>query len=88
MSPFLPDEAEEALEIFASHENGKLRGRYGFVDSFSPATGWAAQAHLATNQGPIVAMMENHRSGLLWRLFMRAPEVQRGLDRLGFERTD
>ncbi len=83
---FLPDKAEEALEIFASHQDGKLLGRYGFVDSFSPATSWAAKTHLATNQGPIVAMMENHRSGLLWRLFMNAPEVQRGLDRLGFER--
>lgn len=51
--------------------------------SFSPATGWTAKTHLATNQGLIVAMMENHRSGLaLAVVHANAPEVQRGLDRL------
>lgn len=84
---FLPDEAERALNSFASHRSGALIGQFGFVDSFSPLTGWAARTHLATNQGPIVAMMENHRTGLLWRLFMQASEVQRGLGRLGFDRA-
>ncbi len=82
--PTLPHQAQEAMEYFASYEEGKLIGRYGFIDAFSPTTGWKAETHLATNQGPIVAMMENYRSGLLWRLFMAAPEVQRGLDILGF----
>ncbi len=84
---YLPDEAEDALNSFASHQSGALIGKFGFIDAFSPVTGWAARTHLATNQGPIVAMMENHRTGLLWRLFMQAPEVQRGLDRLGFEQA-
>lgn len=86
--PYLPQEADAALRAFAAHGNGRMIGRYGFVDSFSPETGWVASTHLSTNQGPIVAMMENHRSGLLWRLFMGAPEVRRGLDRLGFEWRD
>ena len=57
------------------------------VDAFNDTAGWVAQSHLAINQGPIAVMIENYRSGLLWRLFMSAPEVQAGLGRLGF-RTD
>ena len=48
------------------------------------AAGWTAGSHLAIDQGPIVVMIENHRSALLWRLFMSCPEVQTGLRRLGF----
>jgi hypothetical protein len=84
---FLPDAAAKAASAFLTHQNGKLQGRYGFVDAFSTATGWIADSHLAIDQGPIVAMMENHRSGLLWTLFMGAPEVQRGLNRLDFTRN-
>ena len=46
---------------------------------------WWADTFLAIDQAPIVVMIENHRSGLLWKLFMSAPEVRRGLARLGFE---
>jgi hypothetical protein len=56
----------------------------GFVDAFSESRDWWSSDHLAIDQGPIVAMLENHRSGLLWRLFMAAPEVRSGLSRLGF----
>ena len=59
-------------------------GRWGFVDAFNESVGWFAPTWLAIDQGPIVCMIENHRSGLLWRLFMSAPEVRRGLRRLGF----
>ncbi|NTJ43909.1 hypothetical protein G6L28_15010 [Agrobacterium larrymoorei] len=83
--PFLPAEAAAALTAFAQHSDGKLFGKFGFVDAFSAKTGWVASTHLAIDQGPIVVMMENYRSGLLWRLFTSAPEVQRGLERLGFE---
>ncbi len=83
--PVLPHQAQAAMEYFAAYENGRLVGRYGFVDAFSPRTGWVAETHLATNQGPVVAMMENYRSGLLWRLFMGAAEVKRGLERLEFK---
>ena len=44
-----------------------------------------ADTYLAIDQGPIVAMIENYRTGLLWRLFMKDPDVQAGLRRLGFE---
>jgi hypothetical protein len=61
-------------------------GPYGFYDGFSLHHRWCKPWYLAIDQGPIVVMMENHRTGLLWRLFMSCPEVQTGLDRLGFRR--
>lgn len=84
--PFLPHEAEAALRSFLSYRGGKLWHEYGFVDAFSPGEKWISAWHLAINHGPVVAMIENFRSGLLWRLFMGAPDVQRGLRRLGFRR--
>jgi len=81
--PFLPEEAEEALRGFLQYAEGRAFGRYGFVDSFSPPRHWISRTYLAINQGPTIAMIENYRSGLLWRLFMQAPEVKRGLRRLG-----
>ncbi|WP_374990076.1 glucoamylase family protein [Rhizobium sp. TH2] len=58
-------------------------GRYGFVDAFAANGQWISKSYLAVNQGPIVAMIENRRSGLLWDLFMDAPEIRLGLERLG-----
>ena len=82
--PFLPEDAEEELRAMLRYEDGKLFGSFGFVDAFAPATDWLAPTYIAIDQGPIVAMIENHRSGFLWSLFMKAPEVRRGLERLGF----
>ena len=64
----------------------KIYGPYGPYDAFSEQEDWYPQRYLAIDQGPIVVMMENYRSGLLWRLFMSCPEVQDGLRRLGFTR--
>ena len=58
---------------------------YGFYDAFSEPHDWVAGSHLAIDQGPIVVMLENARSGVLWQLFMSLPEAQRGLKKLGFE---
>ncbi|CAH2400446.1 Beta-glucosidase [Mesorhizobium ventifaucium] len=83
--PYAPAECELALRHFASRGD-RLWGEYGFRDAFSPSTGWCADSYLAIDQGPIVVMIENYRSGLLWRLFMSCPEIQIGLARLGFSR--
>ena len=58
------------------------------MDAYSEEHNWYAASYLAIDQGPIVAMIENHRTCLLWKLFMSAPEVQRGLMKLGFESPD
>ena len=82
--PYLPEEAMRALRHFMTLPAGRIAGRFGFVDAFSPASKWFARTHLAINQGPIIAMIENHRSGLLWKLFMSAPEIQASLRKLDF----
>ncbi len=82
--PLAPVEAMRALRHFVDDRGDELWGRFGLADAFCPATGWVAPASLAIDQGPIVTMLENDRSGLIWRLFMGAPEVQDGLQRLGF----
>jgi hypothetical protein len=83
--PYTPDESMRALRHFYEELGNKIWGAYGFVDAFNAARGWTAASNLAIDQGPIVVMIENHRSGLLWELFMSCPEVQIGLRRLGFE---
>jgi hypothetical protein len=86
--PYMPDESLTVLRHLHDDLGGRLWGQYGFVDAFNLSRGWYAPGHLAIDQGPIVAMIENHRSGLLWELFMSCPEVPAGLSRLGFEPND
>ncbi|WP_288142430.1 glucoamylase family protein [Mesorhizobium sp.] len=83
--PYLPDEAMRALRYFLHKPKHRMWGRFGFVDAFSECRNWYAKTYLAINQGPIVIMIENYRTGLLWNLFMGAPEVRNGLFKLGFD---
>ena len=82
--PYTPEYSMKALKHFYYDLGDKLWSEYGFVDAFNETQNWVAQSHLAIDQGPIVAMIENYRSGLLWKLFMSCPEIQRGLKKLGF----
>ncbi len=82
--PYLPQESLQALRHFLFTRGGQLWTPLGFRDAFSPVTGWVAEGQLAIDQGPIMVMIENYRSGLLWSLFMQVPEVQQALRRLGF----
>lgn len=84
--PYTPTASLRALRHYQQDFDGALWGPYGLRDSFCPARGWVAPSHIAIDQGPIVCMIENHRSALLWRLFMSAPEVGTALQRLGFTR--
>ncbi len=83
--PYTPDESMQAMRYFYHKLGDKLFGEYGFYDAYSEHHDWFIPRYLAIDQGPIVVMMENHRSGLLWNLFMGCPEVQAGLKKLGFE---
>ena len=56
-----------------------------YSEAFSEQKNWYATEYLAIDEGPIVGMIENYRTGLLWRLFMSCPEIQSGLKKLGFE---
>jgi hypothetical protein len=82
--PYTPIESMNALKFFYYKLGDKLWGEYGFYDAFSLKDLWFASSTLAIDQGPIIVMIENHRSGLLWNLFTAAPEIKNGLRRLGF----
>jgi hypothetical protein len=82
--PYTPAESMAALRGFAAVLGGRVWGEYGFKDAFSVEKDWCSETWLAIDQGPIVVMLENFRSGLLWRLFMSCPEIQSGLARLSF----
>ncbi|MDB5208151.1 MAG: beta-glucosidase [Flavisolibacter sp.] len=83
--PYTPAESMKALKFFYYKLGDKLWGEYGFKDAFKLSDPWFADSYLAIDQGPIVVMMENYRSGLLWNLFMSCPEVKTGMTGLGFQ---
>lgn len=82
--PFTPEYSMRAIRHFYYQHGDKIWSDYGFTDGFSDTHNWYATSHLAIDQGPIVVMIENYRSGLLWELFMGIPDIQKGLKRLGF----
>ena len=83
--PYTPQQSMAAMKHWYFDMKDKLWGPYGFYDAFSETDNWYLPRYLAIDQGPIVVMMENYRSGLLWNLFMSSPEVKAGLKKLGFE---
>ena len=82
--PYTPSQSLDALKTDYYFLGDHLWGNYGFYDAFDVTVGWWANSTLAIDQGPIICMIENYRTGLLWNLFMSAPEVQNGLTKLGF----
>jgi hypothetical protein len=83
--PYTPEYSMKALKHFYNDLGDKIWSEYGFVDAFSESKNWYATSQLAIDQGPVIVMIENYRSGLLWKLFMRIPEIQNGLKKLGFQ---
>ncbi len=83
--PYAPQECLAALRHFYRVRGERLWGNYGFYDAFNLNQNWYAGSYLAIDQGPIVGMIENYRSGLLWRLFMKNPEIAPVLQAIGFQ---
>lgn len=82
--PFTPEESMRAIRHFYYRLGDRLWGEYGFYDAFSATDEWYSRGWLAIDQGPQICMIENYRSGLLWELFMSAPEIRSGLEKLNF----
>lgn len=81
--PYTPKESMNVLQnLYKNHDS--LIGKYGPYDAFSFEHNWYKPRYLAIDQGPIPVMIENYRTGLLWKLFMKNKDVQAGLDKLGF----
>jgi hypothetical protein len=82
--PYTPEYSMQALRHFYYDLGDRLFTGYGFVDAFNQSKNWVAKSHLAIDQGPIIVMIENYRSALIWKLFMQDPDIQKGLLKLGF----
>jgi hypothetical protein len=97
--PHLPAEAMACMQAMYQRYGAVLWGDYGFYDCFNPSfqfdvalesgrrvaqLGWVDTRYYGINQGPIIAMIENQRSGLLWSLGRTDPVLKRGLQRAGF----
>ncbi|WP_295668481.1 glucoamylase family protein [uncultured Mucilaginibacter sp.] len=83
--PYTPTQSMHALRYFYYKLGDKTWGPYGFYDAFDLDNTWFASSDLAIDEGPIIDMIENYRSGLLWNLFMSCPEVKTGMKNLGFQ---
>jgi hypothetical protein len=82
--PYTPAESLGALKFFYYILGDRIWGEYGFHDAFNLTALWFANSYLAIDEGPIVCMIENYRTGLLWSLFMSSADIRNGLTRLGF----
>ncbi|TDE11125.1 glucoamylase family protein [Dyadobacter psychrotolerans] len=83
--PYTPEQSMKALRHIYEDLGDKIWSEYGFTDAYNESQNWYATSHLAIDQGPIIVMIENYRTGLLWKLFMQDPDVQKGLKKLGYE---
>ncbi len=86
--PYTPKQSMKVIRHFYEDFGDKLWGKYGFYDAFSETDNWYPKWYLGIDQGPMVVMIENYRSGLLWKLFMKNADVQKGLKKLGFDSPD
>lgn len=82
--PYTPVQSMNTIRFFYYQLGDHLWGEYGFYDAYDVTEGWWANSYLAIDQGPIICMIENYRTHLLWDLFMSNPQVTTGLTKLGF----
>ncbi len=86
--PYTPEESMKALKHYYRDLGSKLWGIYGFRDGFNLSENWFEDVYMGLNQAPITVMIENHRTGLLWKLFMSNPEIGEALKKIGFVSDD
>ncbi len=93
--PFLPEESLSALKYYYNIKdaNGQrlvwrdeYEGGFGFWDSFNLDNDYVAELVIGIDQGPLILSIENYRSGLIWKTFMKNKDIKKGLKRIGFEK--
>jgi exo beta-1,2-glucooligosaccharide sophorohydrolase (non-reducing end) len=83
--PYTPEASMAALKFFYRTLGDRLWGVYGPHDAFNLGRNWFSPVYMGLDQAPIVVMVENYRTGLIWKLFMSNPEIQPMLDKIGFQ---
>ncbi|RYD70451.1 MAG: hypothetical protein EOP53_25400, partial [Sphingobacteriales bacterium] len=77
--PYTPTESMKALKNYYFNHGKFLWGEYGFKDAFNLSQNWSSNLYMGLNQAPMVVMIENYRTGLIWKLFMKNTEINKGL---------
>jgi len=85
--PYTPEASMAAFQHFYHDLGDRIWGIYGPLDAFNESLDWISPIYMGLNQAPIAVMIENYRTGLLWRLFISNPEIQPMLDKIGFQRV-
>jgi Uncharacterized protein conserved in bacteria len=80
--PYTPEESMKALKHYYYNFGKFLWGEFGFRDAFNLTQNWCSEIYMGLNQAPVTVMIENHRTGLLWKLFMSDPDVKNGLKKI------
>jgi exo beta-1,2-glucooligosaccharide sophorohydrolase (non-reducing end) len=80
--PYTPEESLKALKNYYFNNGKFLWGEYGFRDAFDLTNNWCSEIYMGLNQAPMTVMIENYRTGLIWKLFMRDPDVKAGMEKL------
>ncbi|MDR3741366.1 MAG: glucoamylase family protein [Terracidiphilus sp.] len=83
--PYTPEASMEAFKHYYRDLGGDLWGIYGPRDAYNPGASWVSPIYMGLNQAPIVVMVENYRTGLVWKNFMSNPEIAPMLQRLDEE---
>jgi hypothetical protein len=80
--PYTPEASMKALKNYYLTHGKFLWGEYGFLDAFSLDDNWCSELYMGLNQAPMVVMIENYRTGLIWKLFMSNKEITEGLEKI------
>jgi hypothetical protein len=84
--PHTPEASLLALKHFYRDLGSRLWDVYGFRDAFNQSQNWIAPIYMGLNQAPVAVMIENHRSGAIWKAFMSNPEIRPALEKAGFRK--
>jgi hypothetical protein len=85
--PYTPEASMAALKYFYRDLGDRIWGIYGFRDAFNLQQGWFSRIYMGLNQAPMVVMIENYRTGLVWKNFIANPEIKAMLERIGFRKS-
>ncbi|MBF9253702.1 hypothetical protein I2I11_10395 [Pontibacter sp. 172403-2] len=84
--PYTPEQSMQALKNYYRNYGSFLWGTYGFRDAFNLDENWVSPLYMGLNQAPVTVMIENYRSGLIWKLFMSNPEIQQAIRKINKEK--
>ncbi len=82
--PFAPEIVLPTIKSLNAKYGKQLWGKYGYYDSFNPTAKWVDNDFIGIDEGPMLIMIENFRTGLVWNYVMKDPIIQKGLTKLGF----